>query len=175
MKVCFTAKIREKYQQALVRDFPDIEFFFHQDLETGAWPDAEVLVTFGRADLPERFLEKLPGVKWIQALTAGVDELPLAQLAQRNVRLTNVKGIHRIQMAEYTLSVMLQVIRQNTVFHDNQKQKVWDPSVRIDELYEKTVTRYRYGGHRLRDCRTGAGFRNANVGSESIGKKGRSV
>ena len=55
------------------------------------WPDAEMI---GLA----------PKLKWIQALTAGVDFFPLAEIKKQGIILTCGRGIHKIYMAEYAIA-----------------------------------------------------------------------
>ena len=40
----------------------------------------------------------------IQALTAGVDSLPLDEIGKRDIVLTGGRGIHKIYIAEYALA-----------------------------------------------------------------------
>ena len=75
----------------------------------------------------------------MQTISAGVDKLPLQELARRNVILTNARGVHTIQMSEFTLSLMLQWVRKANLLHECQQSKVWDNQVSFDELYGKTI------------------------------------
>jgi len=55
----------------------------------------------------ERVLRAGANIRWLHVLVAGVDQLPLAVIAKRNVVLTNGSGIHSIPIAEYTVMAML--------------------------------------------------------------------
>lgn len=140
MKIVFTAKISERHQEVLRRQFDQVSFsFFASKEEAGVeLESADVLVTYGE-DLTEEHLKQYKNLKWIQVLTAGVDKMPLPYLVQSSILLTNVKGIHKVPMAEYAFAAMLQVARNlNEAFQKQQKKK-WDSRLRVDELYDKTL------------------------------------
>lgn len=140
MKIVFTAKISERHQEVLRRQFDQVSFsFFASKEEAGVeLESADVLVTYGE-DLTEEHLKKYKNLKWIQVLTAGVDKMPLPYLVQSSILLTNVKGIHKVPMAEYAFAAMLQVARNLNEAFQKQQNKKWDPRLRVDELYDKTL------------------------------------
>lgn len=140
MKIVFTAKISERHQEVLRRQFDQVSFsFFASKEEAGVeLESADVLVTYGE-DLTEEHLKQYKNLKWIQVLTAGVDKMPLPYLVQSSILLTNVKGIHKVPMAEYAFAAMLQVARNLNEAFQKQQNKKWDPRLRVDELYDKTL------------------------------------
>lgn len=140
MKIVFTAKISERHQEVLRQQFGQVSFsFFATKEEAGLeLESADVLVTYGE-DLTEGHIKQYKNLKWIQVLTAGVDKMPLSYLAQSSILLTNVKGIHKIPMAEYTFAAMLQVARNLNEAFQKQQSKKWDNRLRVDELYEKNL------------------------------------
>lgn len=102
-------------------------------------PDADVLLAFGQTDL-RPILPAAPHLKWIHALTAGVDKfLALDEFTSSDIILTNSKGIHGIPIAEHVLGMMLSFSRCLFTAHDNQKQHRWQALKGIDELFEKTA------------------------------------
>ncbi|MHA8262218.1 NAD(P)-dependent oxidoreductase [Lactobacillaceae bacterium Melli_B3] len=50
-------------------------------------------------------------LKWVQALSSGVDYFPLAKMKARNVMLTTVKGIHAEPIAESVIGMILSQYR----------------------------------------------------------------
>ncbi|WP_043603699.1 D-2-hydroxyacid dehydrogenase [Novosphingobium sp. Rr 2-17] len=52
-------------------------------------------------------IERMKALKWYNAMSSGVDWLPLGQLRQRGVMLTNGAGIHAQSVAEYAIMGML--------------------------------------------------------------------
>jgi phosphoglycerate dehydrogenase-like enzyme len=57
-------------------------------------------------------LEAAPRLRWLQTGGAGVDSLPLAELARRGITLTNNSGVHAPNIAEHVLAMMLAFARQ---------------------------------------------------------------
>jgi phosphoglycerate dehydrogenase-like enzyme len=101
-------------------------------------PEMEILVIFV-AKFEAEFLGLAPNLKWIQAITAGVDNLPLKEINDRRIILTNARGIHKIQMAEFTIAAMINFARNFHLMHRNQIKGVWDRSVPQAEIYGKVV------------------------------------
>lgn len=98
---------------------------------------ANVIITAGRMN-PD-VVKQAIDLKWIQTISAGVDKLPLHELAQRHIILTNARGVHTIQMSEFTLSLMLQWVRKANQLHERQQSKIWDNQVRFEELHGQTI------------------------------------
>jgi phosphoglycerate dehydrogenase-like enzyme len=75
-------------------------------------PEAEI----GWFDMHEKppFLEAVElarGLKWLNTLYAGVDFLPLEELAARGVTVTNGAGLTATQVAEFAVMTMLTVAK----------------------------------------------------------------
>jgi phosphoglycerate dehydrogenase-like enzyme len=69
-----------------------------------AWHDAEVLYTGGVFPTPEQ----APRLRWVQLHSAGVENaLKQPLLKAQDIEITNTSGIHAVQMAEYSLMMML--------------------------------------------------------------------
>ncbi|MDD9265696.1 D-2-hydroxyacid dehydrogenase [Paenibacillus sp. GCM10023248] len=100
---------------------------------------AHVIMTAGRMNPAFASAERSPQLKWVQTLSAGVDKLPLQLLAERQIPLTNARGVHTIQMSEFTLSLMLQWVRRSNTLHECQQRKEWFQSIRVGELHGKTL------------------------------------
>ncbi|NEW08739.1 D-2-hydroxyacid dehydrogenase [Paenibacillus sp. SYP-B3998] len=100
-------------------------------------PEADAILTAGRMN-PE-IMKQATKLRWIQTLSAGVDKLPLQELNERNIVLTNARGVHTVQMSEFTISLMLQWVRRSNLLHDQQQKHVWDHQIAFDELYGKTL------------------------------------
>lgn len=138
MKILSSLPIRDEqreYARSINGDFQlaHVKEFDEPDDE------AEVLVIFGWEELAEETLRLYPRLRWIQAMSAGVDRLPLRTLAEREIVLTNVRGVHQIQMSEHIMWSMLTLVRQGHAYVRQQEKKIWDPMIRLDELYGKTV------------------------------------
>ncbi len=128
-------------QQAQIRAArPDIELSVAEAKDCEPFlPDTEVLLAFGQTDLAP-ILPAAPKVRWVHALTAGVDQwLTLDAIRQSDVLLTNSRGIHGIPIAEHVLGMMLCHSRCLLTAHDNQQRQKWAALKGIDELCGKTA------------------------------------
>lgn len=137
MKIISTMSLKpDQLEQAkIVR--PDLSIEIKKQF-TERDDQAEGLLTYGW-DITEQTLELYPNLKWIQAMAAGVDRLPLQALAAKGIRLTNVRGAHSVQMSEHVIWCILNLLRQGRAVMQQQEQKVWSIKLKIDEMNEKTV------------------------------------
>jgi len=98
----------------------------------------EILVTL--FDPPDAETIRLaPHLKWIQALTAGVDFFPLEEIRQQGIMLTCGRGIHKIYIAEYAIAAMINLARNLHLMFRKQLQGKWDRSITQDEIHGKTA------------------------------------
>ena len=95
-------------------------------IEPLRWATPEQLVEFapeaeiGWFDLHEKppvlaAIEKAAGLRWLNTSYAGVDWLPLADLAQRGVALTCGTGLTTQQVAEFAVLGMLAVALEPSI------------------------------------------------------------
>ena len=101
-------------------------------------PETEILITlFARPNA--EFIRLAPGLKWIQALTAGVDLLPLSKIKEQGIILTGGRGIHKIYIAEYAIAAMINLARNFHLTFNNQLKAKWDRSVPQDEIHGRVA------------------------------------
>ncbi|MFB6155418.1 MAG: D-2-hydroxyacid dehydrogenase [Haloferacaceae archaeon] len=98
-------------------------------------PEADAIVTFS---LSAEDLERAGNLRWVQALSAGVDAYPLDALAEAGVALTNASGVHAEPIAEQVLCYMLMFARALPAAARNQERNVWERTTG-GELRGKTV------------------------------------
>lgn len=94
--------------------------------------DCEVLIPF--FECTREMLDAAPGLKWVQAISAGVDYMPLEEIKRRGILLTNGRGIHTIHMAEYAVAAMVGLARNFHLMFRNQMRKKWDRAVPQGEI-----------------------------------------
>ncbi|MCX5909364.1 MAG: hypothetical protein NTY64_19890, partial [Deltaproteobacteria bacterium] len=86
---------------------------------------------------PRNILARMPRLKWVQTMSAGVDRLE-AGVLQSPVTVTNVSGIHSAPMAEFALHLMLSFAKQAHGCYRQKQEKQWKrffPNV----LHSKTM------------------------------------
>ncbi len=87
-------------------------------------PSLEVLVTGIEDELFERLIEA-PGLRWVHSISAGVEHLPLARLAERRILLTNSAGAYAPAMAEYALAAIIMLARSLPSWLEGQRERRW--------------------------------------------------
>ncbi|WP_077357492.1 D-2-hydroxyacid dehydrogenase [Virgibacillus halodenitrificans] len=138
--ILFSAKISEKHQTRLKEEFTEQQFIMCSSMdEASAYlKAAEILVTYGE-DLTPELIEHAAQLKWIMVLSAGMDRMPFDAIKAKGILVTNARGIHKTPMAEYAISMLLQVYRQANMLMEKEKAHEWDRNVRMEELNGKTV------------------------------------
>lgn len=170
--ILFSAKISTKHKEQLQEDFPKQEFIFCDTPEEAKQyaNEAEVYVTYGDG-LDETIIEQAGQLKWVACLSAGVNGFPFKRLEEKGVFLTNVRGIHKIQMAEYAITMFLQVYRNSKRIIENENQAIWDNSVRVEEITGKKVLIIGTGAIGGETARLAKAFRMETIGISRSGKK----
>ena len=79
----------------------------------------------------------MPRLRWVQAMTAGVDHLLKIGLPEREIRLT-CSRIHRVQIGEYVLMMLLALTKRLPELLRAQAEHRW-AGLLLDEIYEKTL------------------------------------
>lgn len=139
-KIISTCPIGERHQNAIRQTSPNAELQTFNSISEAqdALAEAEILVTYGE-DLTPEWLETCERLKWIQVISAGLDLIPFQAIAQRQIMLTNARGIHAVPMSEYVMGMILQIAHRFPQFYENQKARVWDRTIRLEEASGKTV------------------------------------
>lgn len=94
-------------------------------------------IVFGAPSMIRDVLKKLPSLRWVQAMWAGVDPL-LEPLLRRNYILTNARGVFGGLMFEYIFGYLLNHERKIFQRAEAQKNKHWDKSL-TGTLRGKTI------------------------------------
>lgn len=172
MKIISSARIKSNIRKQLVETFPNVEFRFFGSMEEicGEISDAEVLITYGE-DVKDHHIDMAKQLKWIMVISAGVDQLPFEKIRQRNILVTNAKGIHAKPMAEYTLGMILQVARRAKILYQNEQAKIWDRRVPMTEINGQTITIIGAGTIGTEIARLAKAFGMKTIGINRDGRK----
>lgn len=136
VKIVSNAELNEKDLKAL--EEKDVEFTYvsnEEPLSKELLKDADIFNTYGK-NLDEEAVDLLKSVKWINVMSAGVDNVP-KEIYEGKI-ITNASGIHKIPMAEYTIGLLLSYYKNLLTAYDLQKEGQWDSKLKSDELYNKT-------------------------------------
>lgn len=88
--------------------------------------EVEALAAFPAA-LDQQWIDRMPRLRWFQALTSGTEALDSLNL--RDIRVTSMAGIHGPQMAELAFFFMLSFARDARGIMDRQRDKIWQPKM----------------------------------------------
>ena len=133
--------------------------------------DVVVVSGFWKNDL----LRKAPRLKFIQSISAGINQYDLGILSGGGVRLASAQGVNMNAVSDHAMSLILAMSRRLPDARDNQAKKFWrpmqsDPALREDELAGKTLLIFGLGriGGRLAKLAKAfdmnvIGFRRSNL------------
>ncbi|WP_026690838.1 D-2-hydroxyacid dehydrogenase [Alteribacter aurantiacus] len=140
MKIVTTAKIRRDLREDLVASFPNVTFSFNTSIEEAEQElsTADAIITYGE-DLTDKHIKQAKQLKWIMVISAGMEKMPFNAIEEKDILVTNARGIHATPMAEYTLAMMLQVSRQTKGIIKQEQDEVWSRKLTMTELNGKTV------------------------------------
>src|SRR5438034_563397 len=87
--------------------------------------DAEVAFSGNNPRRVRQLLDATPKLRWYHTVSAGVENMPLPELAQRGIVLTNNSGSYDIQIAEHLLAFVFAASRQLHRYRDSQRVSEW--------------------------------------------------
>ncbi|MFM1652025.1 D-2-hydroxyacid dehydrogenase [Brevibacillus sp. B_LB10_24] len=99
----------------------------------------EIWITYGN-DVTAAALERMPALRWIQVFQSGVEYVPFEALRQKEIMLTNIRGIHGIPLSEYVLGMILYVVRHLPRYRSYQEKHLWHRQEFVEEAFGKTVS-----------------------------------
>lgn len=92
-------------------------------------------------------LEEMKALRWIQISSVGYAQLIGRGLVERRIRATNCRGCLDVPIAEWNLSMMVNLARNLRQMIRNQEGAVWDRSAVFQaEIRGRTVGFWGYGG-----------------------------
>ena len=84
-------------------------------------------------------LSEFPNLRRIQLTSAGLDRVDMDEVKARGIEIQSARGVYSIPMAEFAISGVLDLYKEQAFFYDNQQQRRWDKHRGLRELYGKTV------------------------------------
>lgn len=138
MKILFSFLPKPDQQTKLAEEFPHVQFIFQKTLDEEALKTTDILVTYGE-DLHATHLETATQLKWIMVASAGLEKMPLKEIKERNIVVTNARGIHKIPMAETILAHILSIKKSLPFLAENQRKGEWYRKVNSSELFDSTA------------------------------------
>jgi D-2-hydroxyacid dehydrogenase (NADP+) len=136
-KLLILDKQADAYMQALGPGFSEVQIHAAaKEEEAGDFiPKANIILTFKISD---ELLQRASSLRWIQALSTGVDAFVRLPSLKKEVLLTSLRGIHGPQMSEMAVLLMLALNRRFPEIIRNQDKGTWK-SWPAELLYRKKV------------------------------------
>lgn len=115
------------FADQLAKTCPDFTYLAAQTQEDAQplAPQADILIGLAPA-LKDPLIDGAGNLKWIHALTTGVDNLLASPAVGADVALSNSSGFHGPQMSELAILLMLSTLRNYPRMLDNQRTKTWE-------------------------------------------------
>jgi phosphoglycerate dehydrogenase-like enzyme len=172
MKVLFTFIPPQPLKQDIESSFKGVEFKFFEGIlpAEDSLGEAEVIVTFGE-DLTNDHILKAKNLRWIMVVSAGLELMPLEMIKERNILVTNVRGIHKIPMAEFTFGLMLQYSKQLPRIRKQEENRIWKRDFPGSELCGQQMLILGAGAIGGEVARLGKAFRMKVSGVNTSGEK----
>jgi phosphoglycerate dehydrogenase-like enzyme len=84
-------------------------------------PDVEIII----GSRPPSDLTRVPGLRWLQVRSAGVDHLADDPPWRKGVLVTNARGVFAIPIGEYVSGAILRINQPIKAWADDQAAKLW--------------------------------------------------
>lgn len=171
MKIVSSLLATEQIQNMIQEKFPQISFEFFKGMKNAesCFMDAEVFITYGE-DLTRERMESAKNLKWVMVMSAGLEKMPLAACEEKGIIVTNARGIHKIPMAEFTIGMMLQYVKQMRTLWQRENEEHWDRRVPMSELNGKTIAILGVGAIGGEIARLAKAFGMNTIGINRTGK-----
>lgn len=121
--------------ESLHAEFPAIDFV--PETEESRLPEAmrgaDAMLTW---NITPEALHAADQLKWVQAVSAGVDRFLTPAFRERDIVLTNTSGVHASNIAEHVLALMLAFARRLPQLLAAQHRHEWQ---HVSEEYDRPV------------------------------------
>ena len=108
---------------------------------------------------PGNYLKHMPRLRWIQAMTAGVDRGLRALISRAEVTLCCARGSHRLSMPENILGALFHLTKPYMAIALDQRESRWTKRCRCRSWARRSV--YSVSAPWTRGCAQGDRARNA--------------
>lgn len=144
-----------------IREIPGVEVVApDRDGVAAALRDAPVLVSVSWRD--EYLVSSL---RWVQSISAGVEQFPAEALAEAGVVLTSASGVHAPQVAEHAFALLLAMTRGIAEGVRHREAREWRRS-ELHELRGRTIAVLGLGAIGEQIARIAAAFGMRVVGTK---------
>ncbi|WP_010308383.1 D-2-hydroxyacid dehydrogenase [Kurthia senegalensis] len=136
--IYFTFDPRPDLKEDLLASFPEEQFVFEKSVKQPFLAEAEIIVTYGE-DLTEEHIAEASQLKWIMVTSAGIEKMPKEAIAAKGIQVTNVRGIHKVPMAESVLAHILADVHALREIYAYEEKSEWKRNIKQRELCDATA------------------------------------
>ena len=116
-----------------------------EGLADGPVDDVEVLLRgFLSSEAFDRLLTRAPELRWVHSATSGVERALTPAALERDVVVTNARGVFTRPIAEHVLLMILAISRRLPQLLELQRERTWQP-LEGRELRDLTIGIVGYG------------------------------
>jgi phosphoglycerate dehydrogenase-like enzyme len=128
----------KRYEKLLKEARKDLHIFICENKKQIEQHIRKADIIFSGHTFPVELLPKAENLKWIQSMSAGVENFVLSRLIPNHVVLTKITGVHGPIMSEYVLGYILAITLQMKKAFESQRKRSW-PYYVPDTIRSKTV------------------------------------
>ncbi len=101
--------------------------------------DAQVLLRGAiSTDTYDRLIARMPRLRWVHTVYAGVENVLTPLARERGLQITNARGVYSRPIAEYVVTMILAVCRHLPQLLELQHERTWQPLEAV-EMRDVTV------------------------------------
>jgi phosphoglycerate dehydrogenase-like enzyme len=128
----------DRYAKLLKKNRKDIDLIVCKNEEQINRSIGKAEILFSGSSFPVKYISKAKNLKWIQSMSAGVENFIRSKVIPPQVVITKPKGIFGPSMAEYIIGYILAISQSMKRIFENQKRRYWQPFV-VETIRDKTV------------------------------------
>ncbi|MGE6258268.1 D-2-hydroxyacid dehydrogenase [Heyndrickxia sporothermodurans] len=139
-KIVITQNISQDLFNKVKNTAPDWELIAGKDpsIWRNQLNEAEIIVGW-KKEVEELCISQKSQLKWLQSWSAGVNNLPLKEMTNKNIFLTTASGVHAYPISETIFALILGLTRKIHTYVRNQQMKTWNHSNLNLEIHGKTI------------------------------------
>ena len=132
-----TRPFRDEFISQINRIAPD--YMWCTEITPSQVSDVEIMIGWDNK-LADELLSEHASLSWFQAISAGVDYLPLEKFSERSLLLSNASGLHADSISQHVLATILCDYRGIRKAILNQKVQLWkDDSITYHSLENTNI------------------------------------
>lgn len=134
----FHSRYSDLYRELLEKGIPEAEFFVCRDHEEAEKYAPEVEIAFVPRNFPQDLFKKMPKLKWVQIMAAGIENYIQNAEQFNNIPVCRIVGAFGKYMVEYVFAYIFYLSQNIDRVLKAQAQKKWDPFL-VEFTHRKTM------------------------------------